>query len=158
MRERIGRRPGGLALLDMAMGTGRHARVAAALGFQVFGVDRDQSRVRTARTGALRTAALWVADLEATPLPRARFDLVLCTNYLQRTIWDALREAIRPGGFVIYETFTVAQRAHGIGPRSPDFLLRPGELRAVFDDWDMWHDQELTEPTAVAQVVARKPD
>lgn len=147
-----------LDTLDLAMGGGRHTRLAAELGFRVFGVDRDLPRVRSARTGALRRAGLWVADLEATPLPTQRFDLIICTNYLQRTIWDTVRDAIRPGGFVIYETFTVAQREHGTGPRSPAFLLRPGELREVFDDWDVWHDEEPREPASVAQVVARKPE
>ncbi len=144
-------------MLDMAMGAGRHARLAAELGFRVFGVDRDLSRIRAARTGALRDAALWVGDLEATPLPPQRFDLVICTNYLQRTIWPALRESVRPRGFVIYETFTVAQLDRGTGPRSPDYLLQPGELRDVFTDWELCHDEERTEPTAVAQIVARKP-
>ena len=155
VRKRLGNR---LDMLDIAMGAGRHARLAAELGFRVFGVDRDLSRVRAAHTGALCSAALWVADLEAAPLPTERFDLLVCTNYLQRTIWATLRDAIRPGGFVIYETFTVAQREHGTGPRSPDFLLHPGELRGVFDGWDVWHDEEPREPAAVAQLVARKPE
>ncbi|MDA1094288.1 MAG: hypothetical protein O3A25_13610 [Acidobacteria bacterium] len=122
------------------------------------GVDRDLSRIHAARTGILHNASLWVADLETTRLPRERFSLVICTNYLQRTIWNGLRDAIRPGGVLIYETFTVAQRSLGTGPRSPDFLLRPGELRAAFDDWDLWHDEEVTAPAAVARVVAQKPD
>ena len=142
--------------LDVAMGTGRHARAAAALGFRVYGVDRDVGRLRQARAAGL-TVRLWAADLERSPLPRNRFDLVICTNYLQRSLWAGLRGAVRPGGFVIYETFTVAQLAHGTGPRSGDHLLRPRELRGVFDGWLILHDREPRRPTAVAQVVARKP-
>ena len=138
------------------MGSGRHARAAAAHGFRVFGVDRDLDRVRRARTGALEHARFWVADLETAPLPRDRFDLVICTNYLQRSIWGTLRDAIRVGGFIIYETFTVAQLAHATGPRSPDHLLHPGELRAAFDGWELYHDQEWTTPAGVARLVARK--
>jgi len=147
----------GRDMLDLAMGTGRHARAAARHGFQVFGVDRDLDRVRVAKTGILSDARLWVADLEATPLPRQRFDLVICINYLQRSIWPALRDAIRPEGFVIYETFTVAQLALPSGPRSADHLLRPGELRAAFDGWTAWDDEERTAPAGVARLVARKP-
>ena len=36
-----------------------------------------------------------------------------------------------PGGVVLYETFTTAQRALGTGPTSPDHLLEPGELQAL---------------------------
>ncbi len=154
VRERLGTR---LDLLDLAMGTGRHSRAAAAYGFRVFGVDRDLGRVREARTGSLAYARLWVADLEEVTLPRERFDLVICTNYLQRSLWTSLRETVRPGGFVIYETFTVAQRARGTGPRSPDHLLQPGELRRVFSGWEIYHIEEHDTPTAVAQTVARKP-
>ena len=154
IRTRLG---AGRDLLDLAMGSGRHSRVAATAGFHVFGVDRDLDRVRQARTGTLAHARLWVADLEAAPLPSRRFDVVICTNYLQRTIWQALRDSVRPGGFVIYETFTTAQPALGTGPRSPDHLLRPDELRSVFADWELWQDAEQTAPVAVAQVVARKP-
>ena len=153
VRDRLGARSDAL---DLAMGTGRHARVAAGHRFRVFGVDRDLDRVRLARTGALEHARLWVADLDTATLPRDRFDLVICTNYLQRSIWPALRDAVRAGGFVIYETFTVAQLAHPNGPRSPDHLLRPGELRAVFDGWELCHDEERTAPAGVARLVARK--
>ncbi len=143
-------------VLDVATGAGRHARSAAAAGFRVYGVDRDLGRLRQARAGG-STARLWVADLEVSPLPRDRFDLIICTRYLQRSLWPGLRGAVRRGGFVIYETFTVAQLAHGVGPRSPDHLLRPGELRRAFAGWRIWHDEEHRDPTAVAQVVARKP-
>lgn len=143
-------------VLDVATGAGRHARAAAAAGFRVYGVDRDLGRLREARAGG-STARLWAADLEVSPLPRDRFDLIICTNYLQRSLWPALRGAVRRGGFVIYETFTVAQLAHGTGPRSPEHLLRPGELRGVFADWRIRHDEEHRDPVAVAQVVAGKP-
>ena len=144
--------------LDLAMGTGRHAQAAASHGFRVFGVDRDLDRVRQAKTGTLAHAHLWVADLATAVLPRDRFDLVICTNYLQRSIWPALRDAVRAGGFVIYETFTVAQLAHGTGPRSPDHLLQSGELQAVFADWDVCHDEECATPAGIARLVARKRD
>lgn len=139
------------------MGAGRHARVAAGHGFRVYGVDRDLRRVRLAKTGALEAARLWVADLEAIRLPVDRFDLVICTNYLQRSIWPDLRGTVRRGGFVIYETFTLAQRTLNTGPRSPDHLLRPGELRGEFDGWELCHEEERTAPAGVAQLVARKP-
>lgn len=139
------------------MGEGRQARAAARHGFRVFGVDRDLEAVRRARTGALEHAGLWVTDLEITPLPPDRFDLVMCTNYLKRSIWPALRDAVRAGGFAIYETFTLAQLAHHTGPRSPHHLLRPGELRAVFDGWELCHYEGCTDPVGFARLVARKP-
>ncbi len=146
--------------LDLAMGTGRHALLLAARGYLAFGVDRDRDRVaeaaRSAREGGL-TLRAWIADLEEVPLPIAGFDLLLCTNYLQRDLWPAVRAAVKPDGFVLYQTFTTGQLALGLGPRSPDHLLQPGELRAAFEGWDVWHYDEVEQPSALATLVARKP-
>jgi hypothetical protein len=98
----------------------------------------------------------WCADLTTAPLPRERFDLIVVTRYLQRDLFPALRGALVPGGAIMYETFTEAQRALGRGPSSPDHLLRPGELLAYFADYEVLSYEEPGEPDAVARVVARK--
>lgn len=143
------------------MGSGRHAVALAASGFRVFGIDRDYERVRQARCrlreGGHRPG-FWVADLGSYPLPEARFDVVLCTRYLQRTLWQRLEEAVAPGGFVLYETFTVGQCRYDWGPRSSEHLLAPGELRKVFTDWDVWVYEERNTPAAEAGLLARRPD
>jgi hypothetical protein len=64
-----------------------------------------------------------------------------------------------PGGLVVYETFTVAQRRFG-RPNNPDFLLRQGELKASFNDWELIHHFEGIRPDpdrGIARIVARKP-
>ena len=53
------------------------------------------------------------------------------------------------------ETFTEAQRALGFGPRSPWHLLRPGELRATFEGFEILFYEEAVEVEAVARLVAR---
>ena len=147
--------------LDLAMGDGRHTRVLAEAGFRAFGVDRNYSRVWQARAWLRASgldASLWVADLECYPLGNGHFDLVVCSRYLQRSLWSALAASVRPGGFVLYETFTTDQRQYDWGPRASDHLLTPGgELRAAFDGWDVWTYDERREPAAEAQLVARKP-
>ena len=150
------------AALDVAMGVGRHSLVLAEVGFAVFGVDRDHDRQTRAqaRLGEQGLSArMWTADLEVgRALPRGRFDLVVCTRYLQRTLWDELSEAVRPGGFVVYETFTTAQRRYDWGPRSPEYLLEPGgELRRAFGGWEVWEYEECDAPAAEARLLARRP-
>jgi SAM-dependent methyltransferase len=126
--------------LDVAMGRGRHAVPLAQLGFRTFGVDADaavtRETVRAARDAGTSILA-WCADLTSYPLPVASFDLVLVTRYLQRDLFPAIRRAVKPGGVVLYETFTVRQRALGTGPTSPDHLLREGELRQYFEDFEI---------------------
>jgi SAM-dependent methyltransferase len=145
--------------LDLAMGRGRHARLLAQAGFRTFGVDRRHDAVRDAMTNAAQCGTPivgWCADLTQHPLPSARFDVVVVTRYLQRDLFAAIRGAVRPGGVVIYETFTIAQRALGTGPTSPDHLLELGELRRRFDGFDVWFAEETESPEAVARIVAQR--
>ena len=144
--------------LDVAMGRGRHAVALAIAGFRVFGVDARFDAVRDATlraSGAGVRVHGWCADLTEHPLPLSRFDVIVVTRYLQRTLFRALRGAVRPGGVVLYETFTTAQRALGTGPASPDHLLEPGELLRAFDGFEVLFYEEVTAPEAVARIACR---
>jgi SAM-dependent methyltransferase len=153
-------RPGPRRALDLAMGEGRHAVPLVQAGFMTFGVDLAVDRLLAARR-TLRRQQLhvlqWAADLDTYPLPPGHFDLLFCTRFLLRARWEDLKRSVRPGGFVIYETFTTGQIARGFGPSSADHLLHPGELEAAFEDWTLLHSEEVTEPAAMARLVARKP-
>jgi SAM-dependent methyltransferase len=146
--------------LDLAMGEGRHAVPLAEAGFITFGVDLAVERLLTARRllrGRQLDVLQWAADLDTYPLPAGRFDLLFCTRFLLRARWDDLKRSVRPGGFVLYETFTTGQIARGFGPSSPDHLLQPGELEGAFGDWAILHAEEVGQPAAMARLVARKP-
>jgi len=79
------------------------------------------------------------------------------TRYLQRNLFVALADALSPGGVLIYETFTTAQLALGSGPRSPNHLLKPDELRDAFPSLRIEFYEEVVEPEAVGRLVARRP-
>ncbi len=127
------------------------------------GLDRDLSQTNMADHPDITWQA---ADLEtgSWQLGSQSFDLIVVANYLHRPLFPDLRDAIRPGGTLIYETFMVGNEAYG-RPRSPDFLLYPDELRQAFADWDICafeqgpvHPDGSTRPTAVKQsIVAKKP-
>ncbi len=145
--------------LDVAMGRGRHALVLAEHGYRVFGVDVNLDAVRGAAAQASANGLVvrgWCADLTEFPLPRNRFELVVITRYLQRDLFPSLNDALTPGGVVLFETFTEAQRGRGRGPTSPDHLLASGELRARFDGFEVLFYEEVLEPEAVARIVAKK--
>lgn len=118
----------GMTALDLACGSGRHLPRLLELGMHVTGVDRDVAATApwTDRVEIIN------ADIEAGPWPLdgRRFDLVLVTNYLWRPLLPAITAAVAPGGLLIYETFGVGNEAFG-RPRSPEFLLAPGELLAA---------------------------
>ena len=131
----------------------------ARAGFRTFGVDIKLDVVRDAVAAANAAGVAihaWCADLTWHPLPQARFDVVVVARYLQRDLFPALQASVVPGGVVLYETFTTAQRALGTGPTSPDHLLEPGELAGRFDAFDVLFYAEVVEPEAVARIAARR--
>lgn len=146
-------------VLDVAMGRGRHAIDLARAGFHVFGIDRDRAAMRDAMNRAAAQSthlACWCADLTSYPLASNWFDVIVVTRYLQRDLFSSLADALVPGGTLVYETFTTAQRALGSGPTSADHLLEPGELRRAFGALEMLHYEEVASPEAVARLAARR--
>jgi len=156
IRRELGPEP---RAVDVAMGRGRHTLAIARAGFRTFGVDVGFDAVREGRASAAAggvALAVWCADLAIYPLPRRRFDLIVVARYLDRALFPSLRDALAPGGAIIYETFTIAQRRHGVGPTSPDHLLRPDELRERFAELELVFYEEVAAPEAVARLVARR--
>ena len=162
-RDLLPRRRRGRAL-DVAMGTGRNALYLASLGYEVTGIDVsgvavERCRSEAARRG-LRVEAVQ-ADLEAYELPPAAYDIVIDFYYLQRELTPALAAALRPGGVLVFESFTTEQRRFGWGPQQDEFLLRPGELRSLFPALEVLTYREGVVESdrgkkAVAGLVARK--
>jgi tellurite methyltransferase len=147
--------------LDLAMGRGRHALVMAASGCRVFGVDVNPATVAVAMARASQRGYQvrgWCADLTVSPLPSRRFELIVVTRYLQRDLCGAIANALVPGGAVLYETFTELQRARGLGPTSPDHLLKTAELPLLFADLEPIFYEEVTDPgeDALARLAARR--
>ena len=150
-------------VLDLACGEGRHSLAAAQLGARVTGVDRDETRLATARDLA-DTQALgvdWrVVDLEGPWPPLGDFEAVLVFNYLDRARMPDIHGLVAPGGLLIMESFLTGQRELGWGPTSDDHLLRPGELARLAAPLRILHGREALEPVdaehwrAVASVVA----
>ena len=108
------------------------ALLLAAVGLHVHAVDADAAKIETLRETAARSGLAVeaeVRDLEVdgADLGDSLYDLVLVVHYLQRPLFPAIVRALRPGGLLLYETFTVDQARRG-KPTNPAFLLEHGEL------------------------------
>lgn len=119
--------PAGGSVLDLACGSGRHARWLAGQGYAVEAVDRDAEKL--AALAGVAGVTTRVADLEGGPWPYygRGFDGIVVANYLWRPLFPHLFSLIEPGGVLIYETFMVGNELLG-KPSSPEYLLRRGEL------------------------------
>lgn len=133
VRRHAGLVPAGGAVLDLACGNGRHARLFARRGHPVVALDIDLTGLGDL-AGDPRVEAIQ-ADLEAGrwPLGDRRFAGIVVVNYLWRPLMPLIAAAVQEGGALIYETFAIGNERYG-RPRNPDHLLRPGELLQAFHD------------------------
>jgi SAM-dependent methyltransferase len=154
-------------VVDLACGRGRNALAIAARGISVLGIDRS-AEFLAELCGEARARALPVrvvrADLEQAPRPplaEGRCGALVVCRYLHRPLAPVLETLLAPGGWLLYETFTIHQRDLGYGPENPAFLLNPGELPALFpgleiaEHWEGTSDE--SRPAAVARLAARRP-
>jgi rhodanese-related sulfurtransferase len=153
--------PRGARTLDVACGRGRHALFLAGAGFPVRAVDRDAGHV--AWLGALSRRLHLPLDAEVVDLEDSGADLgaetwelVLVFSYLHRPLFPALVRALKPGGVLLYETYTTDQAKRG-RPTNPDHLLEPGELPHLVAPLEVVrHREGEVDGRAVASVAARK--
>jgi tellurite methyltransferase len=163
--------------LDLACGTGRHTLLLAARQQPVVAVDwspvalailekhakplslsvRRASGSELAASDDVRGIRLVQVDLESAALPAGAFSLILCVQYLQRSLFPQIERALRSGGVVLFETFTRAQLEFAGGPRNPAHLLELGELRTAFPGLEVLFYRELRAGQGIASLVARKP-
>jgi tellurite methyltransferase len=159
--EHTGLLPAGTAL-DIAMGAGRNAVYLAEHGFRVTGVDNDPEALRQAEERAHARGVSLTAirgDLEhGYVIPPEDYDVIICFNYLHRPLFPAVRAALKPGGTVVYETYTIDQLQFG-PPCNPDHLLNYNELLEVFRDYRClrYHEGIYEDRKAIAGIIAVKP-
>ena len=164
-------------VLDLACGSGRHARLFAARGHAVLAVDRDATALEQLAAHGDTALTTLQFDLEANPLPfaaggvaatawpfaAARFAAIVVTNYLHRPLLPLIVASLAPGGLLIYETFARGNARFG-KPSNPDFLLMPGELLRIatkgglavvaFEEGVV----SLPAPAVVQRICAMRPD
>jgi len=149
------------SVLDVACGRGRHALLLASARFDVLALDRDPkvigALVATARrAGIPLRAEVLDLEVEKVELGAGVFDVILGVHYLFRPLFPRLVAALRPGGLLLYETFTVDQAQRG-KPTNPAFLLEKGELCKLVAPLTIVRQREGEfEQRCVASVAARK--
>ncbi|MBA5639647.1 class I SAM-dependent methyltransferase [Duganella sp. LX20W] len=155
--------PGG-EVLDLACGSGRHARHLAALDHAVIAVDRDPAALAAAAGPGIVTSEV---DLEAEdavwPFGPGRFAGIVVTNYLHRPLLASMVDSLAANGVLIYETFADGNAQFG-KPSNPAFLLQAGELLELARDHELrvvaFEDGvvEAPKPAMVQRLCAVKQD
>lgn len=120
--------------LDIATGKGRNALFLAEQGFTVDAIDISEVGLQQAQRHAEKqglTLNLVQADLASFEFPDSAYDLILNINFLLRSLVPKIKNALLPGGYIIFDTYLLDQQDLG-HPRNPAYLLNHNELLDLF--------------------------
>jgi len=145
--------------LDLAMGEGRNGVYLATQGFDVLGLDISPIGLNKAKQLAkhLNTKIQTrVVDLENYQLEKNSYDVIICTYYMQRDLFDQIKDSLRPGGMVLIETFNTDYLKYSRFPKK--YLLKHNELLEIFKDFKIIRYQAYDDgKEAFSSIIAQKP-
>src|SRR5262245_51844076 len=161
LMEQVASLPRGRAL-ELACGTGRNAVWLARQGWTVDAVDISPVGLRVAAGLAERNRVdvrWFCTDLDEFMPEEGAYDLVVVFRFLERhQVPGRIEAALRPGGRLLYETFTQPHLARPDSHmKNPAFALAPGELLRLFPLLTVvsYSEHELPD-RSVARLVAEK--
>ena len=147
-------------VLDLAMGEGRNGVFLATRGFKVLGLDISEKGLQKAhRLAASMNVEIEtrVVDLESHTLEKNAYDVILCTYYMQRDLFLQFKDALKPGGMVVVETYNEDDVAK-YGNISKKWALGKNELLQTFKEFRIIRYQAYDSGIeAYSSIIAQKP-
>ncbi|HJP19118.1 MAG TPA: class I SAM-dependent methyltransferase, partial [Nitrospinota bacterium] len=132
-------------VLDVAMGKGRNTLCLAERGFDVEGVDIDETSVKECLEEATKRRLkikARVADLTNYRISPNSYDLVLCFNYLQRDLIPQMKAGLKKGGVILFQTFLIDQHIKFGKPKHKEYCFEHNELLRFFEDFRVIYHKE----------------
>ena len=112
--------------IDIACGTGRNTHYLSDLGFMVDAVDISDYALGKVKNSATITKI--DTDLDKYNLVPNKYDLIVNINYLNRRLVSQIKDALKSGGVLMFETFIAAHGDFNLPTTNLDYLLRKNEL------------------------------
>ena len=132
--------------LDLACGLGGNTFFLAQRGFQVDAWDISEIAIEHIKRNTpvpTNTHAL-ATNISDTALALNHYDVITVSRFLDRQLVSSIMAALKPGGLLFYQTFTV-EKTRPIGPTNTLYLLARGELLSLFSALTplIYHDEGL---------------
>jgi len=146
--------------LDIACGMGRHSKYLASIGFEVDAL--DISSVAIGQLQNIPHINAIEVDFDTYSLPQEKYDLIVCTYFLERRLFPQMIDALKPNGIILIETFLHDEKNERKAS-NPAFLLHKGELEETFNELcelilnpEFWAEDYKGFKTMKTSMVARK--
>ena len=130
VKDFFGLAPGKNAL-DIGAGSGRNSLFLAEHGFSVDAVDISEEGLKQFADTHPEIRPI-CADLDTFDIPGKRYDLIVNVKFLNRRLFPYIKEGLRPGGLLIFETFLEAADPDVVKTMQRDYLVRENELLHAF--------------------------
>lgn len=128
----------GTKALDLACGAGRNSIFLAQNGFNVDAFDIAKVAIEALNEEARKQNLLskinsCVVDLDIHEIEKDIYDIIVMTNYLDRTVLESAKDALKKDGILFVETYMVSD---GNEKKESDQsnLLEDEELKESLDD------------------------
>ena len=146
--------------IDVACGTGRNTHFMALKGFEVDAVDISDVALKAIKKSS--NIKKIDADLDKYNITPRKYDLIVNINYLNRRLVPQMKDGLKDGGLIIFETFLLAHGEFNLPTMNLEYLLRKNELLHSFIGLDVIYYEERIdinekgERVKVASLVAKK--
>lgn len=146
-------------VLDIAMGEGRNGVYLATQGFNVTGLDIAEKGLEKAHRLAKKhnvTIETKVVDLENFQIKPNTYDVILCSYYMQKDLFNQFQSGLKPGGMIVVETYNVDYLKYARFSRK--WALDTNELLAIFKDLRVIRYQDYDDgKEAYSSIIAQRP-
>jgi len=153
--------PQGARVLDIGMGEGRNAVFLASKGYKVSGIDISSVAIRKARMLArefgvrIETIHKSVSDYK---VPDNSVDAIICFYYVDREVVKMLKNWLKPGGVLVFESFNIKQKVVNGLKEDDIYLLRESELLKLFGDFNILKYEEAQHRRDfISSIIVQKP-
>ena len=141
------------------MGEGRNGVYLATQGFDVTGLDISEKGLEKAHALAAKnnvTIKTKVVDLENIQFEPNSYDLIICTYYMDRALYKKFRDALKPGGMLLIETYNIDYLKYR--RFNAKWALNTNELLDLFKGMRILRYRDYDDAReAYSSIIAQKP-